>query len=683
MCKRFGWLFAFALAVAVFMGARPPAASAHGVLDQTLTGNPDCNATNFKGFVSSGGALRQEFVPAAGGLAAVELCINNTSGTPAVSVDIREGTAAAPGTVRASASANATAGGFQWVHVDLANVTATTPGVKLVIELNGSASFQWRSTCLAVFGSCTSIDADSYPAGVSGSGSPTRDFAFRTFAGQASGSPSGAADQKLTGDPACNATTLRGFTSSGGPLRQEFVPTATALAAVDLCVQIFDPATVAVNIRSGTVSAPGGVLAAKSTAVSGAGFQFVRLTLDAALPTTPGTKYVIELPSSATFQWRASCFAVGGACTTIDPDLYPAGDSSRTPPSDFGFRTIAAAPDTGGAPTGVADQKLTGDPNCNATVFRGFTSAVSPSRQEFVPTATGLAAIDLCIQTFAAETPVAINIREGTAAAPGTVLAGGTASIMGGGFGWQRVLFSSVVPTTPGMKYVIELPNTSAFQWRATCGEVLGSCLSVDADLYPPGVSTRGGTSDFGFRTIAGTPSGVTPTGTADQALSGDPACGETAFHGFVSSTGPLRQEFVSSANVRGADAVDLCLSFSGAGVAATVNLRTGSAASPGPIVATATATSTGSGFQWLRFDFANAAPTTPGLMYVIELPGSATFQWRGTCGQIQGACVTVDPDLYPPGGTNTAAIRDFAFRTIAGDPFLRRAIFVATDGVP
>jgi hypothetical protein len=678
--RRTGWLLLLVSVVAMLGGSAALPAAAHGTLDQSHTGDPDCNSTSFKGFSSISTALRQEFVPSQPGLAAVALCVNILTAGTGVTVNIRGGTAGSPSATIATASATAAATGFQWLHLDFAEIEQVIPGTKYVIELPSSATFQWRGTCGQVLGSCLAIDPDGYPGGVSGTPA-TRDFAFQSYSGELAIAPTGAADQKLAGDPACGPGVFRGFTSITAPIRQEFVPAAAGLTAVDLCVNAGEaPAAVTINIRSGTAAAPGAILQTEAATAS-AGYQWLRLTVSPLLELAPGTKYVIELPSSADFQWRAKCGEISGSCTSIDPDAYPPGVSTRAGGADFGFRTIASAL-TGVPPTGTADQKLTGDPACGPTEFRGFTSSASAARQEFVPSVNGLSAIDLCINVLDASAPVAVNIRAGTAAAPGAILQSESATATGPGFIWFRVTVDPALATTPGTKYVIELPSSSDFQWRAKCGEISGSCTSIDPDAYTPGVSTRAGGADFGFRTIAGTAPGG-PSGTADQKLTGDPACSAANFKGFSSSTGALRQDFVPAAGVRGLDAVDLCLNVATAGTVVTVNVRTGTAQAPGPIIGTVTATAAAAGFQFLRFDLPSVVPTIGGTKYVIEVPASSTIQWRGTCSTIQGTCTSVDADLYPPGASNTNGIGDFAFRTIAGMPVIRTVPYVATDGIP
>ena len=653
---------------------------AHGTLDQSLLGSPACNSTDFAGFTSSTGPIRQEFVPAQPGLLSVDICVNVITLPTTVTVQIRQGTASSPGAVLGSGIKPVSATGFQWLHVDLATFTQVEPGTKHVIAIPNSATFQWRAKCGVVSGSCTGIDPDAYPPGVS-TGTGGADFAFRTYAGTVAIPPPGQSDQELSGDPDCGPDTFRGFSSTASPARQEFVPAAGGLSAVDLCINSWDPSVaVNVNIRTGTATAPGALLKSGSASFSGSGFRWIRVAIDPVLPTTPGARYVIELPSSLDFQWRAKCGAVSGSCSSIDPDSYLPGVSNRAGGADFGFRTIAGEP-ASDAPEGVADQALAGDPDCGASEFRGFTTGAVSARQEFVPAAAGLSAVDLCLNVLDA-TALTVNIRAGTAALPGAILQTETRGVTATGFRWVRVTFAPVLGISPGTKYVIEVPTLVDFEWRAKCGSVAGACTTIDPDGYLPGVSNRASGSDFGFRTIAGPAPGL-PIGVADQKLAGDPSCNASVFKGFVSTTGSLRQEFVPSTNVRGLDAVDVCVQIFALGTPVRVNIRTGTVGSPGPVIATVLITADTVGFQWLRLDLPNVVPTVGGGRYMIELPSTNTFQWRGTCAQVAGSCTSVDPDGYPPGGSNDNAIRDFGFRTIAGMPVIRFNPQVATDGVP
>ncbi len=160
---------------------------AHGTLDQALTGDPECNAMNFRATISSGGSIRQEFVPSKSGLTAVDVCLSIGTGIT-FQVNILAGTAATPGEVLASALATTTtAPGRQWVHLELPTTIYTEPNAMLVLEIPESATFAWTGTCGSAFGGpCTTADPDLYPPGRSNFTDfafAVGDFAFRTYAG--------------------------------------------------------------------------------------------------------------------------------------------------------------------------------------------------------------------------------------------------------------------------------------------------------------------------------------------------------------------------------------------------------------------------------------------------------------------------------------------------------------------
>jgi len=153
----------------------------------------------------------------------------------------------------------------------------------------------------------------------------------------------GTLDQELVDRPACDDTAFRGFVSSVWPLRQEFVPVRRGLVAVDLCLDFLNDSETLVTARvlTGTAESPADVIGTASVTVSQAGFQWVHIDFPAELELAPGTLYVLELPTSGTFQWRSACCGGG-------QDRYPAGgaaleysDGTVEPrESDFGFRTF-------------------------------------------------------------------------------------------------------------------------------------------------------------------------------------------------------------------------------------------------------------------------------------------------------------------------------------------------------
>ena len=84
------------------------------------------------------------------------------------------------------------------------------------------------------------------------------------------------------------------------------LPAQPGLLSVDICVNVITlPTTVTVEIRQGTASSPGAVLGSGIKPVSATGFQWLHVNLVTFTQVEPGTKHVIAIPDSATFQWRA------------------------------------------------------------------------------------------------------------------------------------------------------------------------------------------------------------------------------------------------------------------------------------------------------------------------------------------------------------------------------------------
>jgi hypothetical protein len=151
---------------------------------------------------------------------------------------------------------------------------------------------------------------------------------------------------------------------------------------------------------------------------------------------------------------------------------------------------------------GSIDQKLTGDPTCAFANFRGSVSGTALA-QEFVPSTSILLGVDICLSADGGE-QVDLNIRDGTADAPGTILASisGTA---GAGDTYLHFDLAAPLPVTPGHMLVLQLPQTHSFAWLGTCAQIFGSCTSVDPDLYPPGKASDFA-GDFAFRTYGANP---------------------------------------------------------------------------------------------------------------------------------------------------------------------------------
>ena len=156
-------------------------AEAHGDVDQSLAGDPGCLASVLRATAASAGGVRQEFVPANDGVQAIELCLTRSASSN-LTVNVREGTAAAPGASIGSLSLTNVPSGTNWVHFEAAVLIPAEAGTKYVLELTGSpVVFSWRGTCTAIAGACTSVDPDLYPAGLSNAASPAGDLGFRTY----------------------------------------------------------------------------------------------------------------------------------------------------------------------------------------------------------------------------------------------------------------------------------------------------------------------------------------------------------------------------------------------------------------------------------------------------------------------------------------------------------------------
>jgi hypothetical protein len=154
--------------------------------------------------------------------------------------------------------------------------------------------------------------------------------------------------------------------------------------------------------------------------------------------------------------------------------------------------------------------------------------------------------------------------------------------------------------------------------------------------------------------------------GDQDQYLTGDPGCLAAVLRATAPSSGVLRQEFVPSSLGTGLQSVDVCLNIPTTSNI-IMNIRSGTVGSPGPLLGSASATGVLSGDRWVHFELPSFIPMTSGSPYLIELTGFPLFHWRGTCGQVAGACTSVDSDLYPPGVASASpSVLDFAFRTFS-----------------
>jgi hypothetical protein len=111
-------------------------------------------------------------------LLGIDLCLSSSGGAN-VQVNIRDGTAAAPGAILATASGTTTSWGDAYLYLELASPLTVTTGHMLVIEIPASPEFAWRGTCAVINVICTSIDTDMYPSGQASY--HVGDFGFRTY----------------------------------------------------------------------------------------------------------------------------------------------------------------------------------------------------------------------------------------------------------------------------------------------------------------------------------------------------------------------------------------------------------------------------------------------------------------------------------------------------------------------
>jgi hypothetical protein len=156
----------------------------------------------------------------------------------------------------------------------------------------------------------------------------------------------GTIDQYLAGDPGCLPSVLRASAAQSSSLRQEFVPDdtqGTNLQHIALCLTMSSTSNLLVTVRAGTAAAPGAVLGtAGANGVLG-GTRWAEFEFTTAIPITDGTTYVIEVGGFPAFSWRGTCAAIQGTCTSVDPDLYPAGVANAPAPiGDLAFRTYGS-----------------------------------------------------------------------------------------------------------------------------------------------------------------------------------------------------------------------------------------------------------------------------------------------------------------------------------------------------
>ncbi len=330
----------------------------------------------------------------------------------------------------------------------------------------------------------------------------------------------GSLDQFLTGDPACNVDNFPGFKNANQTLRQEFVPSRTSLQSVDLCLDLNNGgATFALNIYQGNANANRPTYLHQqvvTTAQSGIGFVHVDLS---ALATTPGQKYVLEIPTSQqSLKWRADC--TGNPCDPSFPDKYPAGTTNFTKGlgnmganADFGFRTYSPLLDLTGAISSVPRVV------CNTKSF-----PVSATVTNGGNVASGTFHVGVYASSDA--TITAANTVIGGASV--TNLAGGASAAVAGLTGafpasWPegRAYVGMIVDDTAVVAESNETNNASAAGTAVFCGAA-GMTLSLAADK----TQLAAGSYDFPLNSFSPESIGFAATGTESTPLKGFPLKG-------------------------------------------------------------------------------------------------------------------------------------------------------------
>ncbi|MCA1832111.1 MAG: PxKF domain-containing protein [Actinobacteria bacterium] len=324
-------IFVLVAFVASISLAPLPGAEAHGYVDQKVSGSTVCNASNFKGFVVTASALRQEFVPSRSGIVGVDLCLNVLTPAVGFTLNIRTGTAASPGgTIGTKLIPNESSGGVQWIHVDFDSQVGTVAGTKYVLEIPPTqATFQWLTTCGTTAIACSAADTDRYPAGTSnfsGNGpgqlGPKADFAFQTYSGQPA---------SITGTIAGPAVVCEG-TTDASVLTAKVKNLGAGVSAFNVKASIVDKNNVERTIATTTVSSlganeekPVSFGTAKIPALTAEGRATLKLTVDP-------DQAVLTAPFIATAPTAAFCGTaqISNLSLTTDTSSVAAG-SYRVP----------------------------------------------------------------------------------------------------------------------------------------------------------------------------------------------------------------------------------------------------------------------------------------------------------------------------------------------------------------
>jgi len=195
------------------------------------------------------------------------------------------------------------------------------------------------------------------------------------------------------------------------------------------------------------------------------------------------------------------------------------------------------------------DQRIAGDPACDAVGFPGFAVLDTTLRQSFKTSRNGLKAVELCINAPLGSPAQTLTVNVYDSADPenpGANRVGTKTVTPGAGFGFTQITFDTELPTRAGASYVLEIPVTTplTIQWRATCGTDVAPCAQSEVDRYPRGTTnladsiTPGPKSDFGFRSLPSRSADLTAAGALPKVVCAGKPVG-TATTATVTNSGP------------------------------------------------------------------------------------------------------------------------------------------------
>jgi hypothetical protein len=265
----------------------PPAAHAHGDLDQSLGNDGTCEPFRFQTPVTQAGGQLQEFRPSQPELASVEVCLYSESGAIDVDVRVRAGTLDAPGAVIATDSV--VADNYVFAHADFGSTIAVTPDQPYVIELVSDSPVSWLGN---------PFDMDLYARGEA-SDAALSDFASRTYSAPPPSTPTptvtNTASPTRTRTPSATPTRTRTPTPTHTPTAAASPSPAPSVASQQPTPPPADAAATRASgvlggaRRAGTIALPDVGSASHDQSRSPAPPMFVALALAGAAVLAAGT----------------------------------------------------------------------------------------------------------------------------------------------------------------------------------------------------------------------------------------------------------------------------------------------------------------------------------------------------------------------------------------------------------